>query len=163
MGLVRGMASEPTLVSHLLQQGLGHGAHRHEDSAGCCAVSPRSPNQPTTCTPYRFSMQGHHVMFSCMFLGVQRHYVRRSFSCWCTACSRVCGRGHGSNSCGSNLMVKGCTCTKQTFSTDEEFTVTASSGIRNRDVRVVEIVVRELEKAKPDKWGCVQAREFWSP
>jgi hypothetical protein len=23
--------------------------------------------------------------------------------------------------------------------------------------------VRELEKAKPDKWGCVQAREFWSP
>ncbi len=26
-----------------------------------------------------------------------------------------------------------------------------------------EIVVRELEKAKPDKWGCVQARELWSP
>jgi hypothetical protein len=23
--------------------------------------------------------------------------------------------------------------------------------------------VRELEKAKPDKWGCVQARELWSP
>jgi hypothetical protein len=43
------------------------------------------------------------------------------------------------------------------------FTVTASSGIRNRDVRVAEIVVRELEKAKPDKWGCVQARELWSP
>jgi hypothetical protein len=28
---------------------------------------------------------------------------------------------------------------------------------------VAEIVVRELEKAKPDKWGCVQARELWSP
>ncbi len=38
-----------------------------------------------------------------------------------------------------------------------------SSGIRNRDVRVAEIVVRELEKAKPDKWGCVKARELWSP
>jgi hypothetical protein len=63
--------------------------------------------------------------FSIMFLGVPRHYVRRSFSCWCTACSRVCDRGHGSKSCGPNLMVEGCT----------------------------EIVVRELEKAKPDKWG----------
>jgi hypothetical protein len=27
------------LVNHLLQQGFGHGAHRHEDSAGCCDVS----------------------------------------------------------------------------------------------------------------------------
>jgi hypothetical protein len=24
-------------------------------------------------------------------------------------------------------------------------------------------VSRELEKAKPDKWGCVQTRELWSP
>ena len=101
--------------------------------------------------------------FSFMFLGVPRHYARRSFSCWCTACSRVRGRGHGSKSCGPNLMVEGCTRTKQTFWTEDEFTVTASSGIRNRDVRVAEIVVRELEKAKPDKWGCVQARELWSP
>ena len=101
--------------------------------------------------------------FSFMFLGVPRHYARRSFSCWCTACSRVRGRGHGSKSCGPNLMVEGCTRTKQTFWTEDEFTVTASAGIRNRDVRVAEIVVRELAKAKPDKWGCVQARELWSP
>jgi len=101
--------------------------------------------------------------FSFMFLGVPRHYARRSFSCWCTACSRVRGRGHGSQSCGPNLMVEGCTRTKQTFWTEDEFTVTASAGIRNRDVRVAEIVVRELAKAKPDKWGCVQARELWSP
>jgi hypothetical protein len=60
-------------------------------------------------------------------------------------------------------MVEGCTLTKQTFWTEDEFTVTASSGIWNRDVRVAEIVVRELEKAKPDKRGCVQAREIWSP
>jgi hypothetical protein len=44
-----------------------------------------------------------------------------------------------------------------------EFTVTSSPGIRNRDVRVAEIVARELEKAKPDKWGYVQDRELWSP
>ncbi len=81
--------------------------------------------------------------------------MRRSFNCWCTTCSRVCGRGHGSKSCGPNLMVEGCTRTNQTFWTEDEFTVTVSSGIRNRDVRVAEIVVRELEKAKPDKWGSV--------
>jgi hypothetical protein len=44
-------------------------------------------------------------------------------------------------------MVQGCTNTKQTFWTEDEFTVTVSSGIRDRDVRVAEIVVRELEKA----------------
>jgi hypothetical protein len=40
----------------------GHGSHRHEDSAGCCDISQRRPNQPTTSISYRFSMQGHHVM-----------------------------------------------------------------------------------------------------
>ncbi len=30
-------------------------------------------------------------------------------------------------------------------------------------MRVAEIVVRESEKAKPDKWGCVQVHELWSP
>jgi hypothetical protein len=68
----------------------------------------------------------------------------------------------GSRQNQANLMVEGCTRTEQTFWTEDEFTVTASSGIRNRDVRVAEIVVREIEKAKPDKWGCVQARELWS-
>ncbi len=31
------------------------------------------------------------------------------------------------------------------------------------DARVAEIVSRELEKTKPDKWGCVQVHELWSP
>jgi hypothetical protein len=30
-------------------------------------------------------------------------------------------------------------------------------------VRVAEIVVRELEKDKPDKLGCVQTHDLWSP
>jgi hypothetical protein len=34
-----GNASGSALASHLFQQGLGHGARRHEDSAGCFAVS----------------------------------------------------------------------------------------------------------------------------
>jgi hypothetical protein len=37
------------------------------------------------------------------------------------------------------------------FGQKDDFTVTASAGIRNRDVRVAAIVVRELEKTKPDK------------
>ncbi len=46
---------------------------------------------------------------------------------------------------------------------DDQFTVTSSSGIRDRDTRVAEIVTRELEWAKPDKWAYVQTRELWSP
>jgi hypothetical protein len=60
-------------------------------------------------------------------------------------------------------MVQGCTRTKQTFWTEDQFTFTVSSGIRDRNVRVAEIVVRELEKDKPDKLGCVQTRDLWSP
>ena len=60
-------------------------------------------------------------------------------------------------------MVQGRTRTKETFWTEDQFTVTTSSGIRDRDTRVLEIVSRELEKAKPDKWGYVQDRELWSP
>ncbi len=59
-------------------------------------------------------------------------------------------------------MVEGCTRTKQTFWTEDQFVVTTSSGIRDRDTRVAEIVVRELQKGKPGKWGCVQTRELWS-
>jgi hypothetical protein len=52
--------------------------------------------------------------FSFLFLGVPRHYVKRPFSCWSKACSRVRGRGLGSQSSDPHLLVTGCTCTKQT-------------------------------------------------
>jgi hypothetical protein len=111
----------------------------------------RRPPAPSIVSPCKDIMS----CFSLIFLGAPRHYVRRSFSCWCTACSRVCGRGHGSNSCGPNLMVEGCTRTKQTFWTEDEFTVTTSSGIRNRDVRVAEIVVMKFGKV-PGSNSCVE-------
>ncbi len=56
----------------------------------------------------------------------------------------------------------GCTRTKQTAWTADLFTVTSSVGIRNREKRVADIVVRELKRAKPGVWCCVQAREEWS-
>jgi hypothetical protein len=34
-----------------------------QEREGCCDVSPREPNQPTTSTSYRFSMQSHRIMF----------------------------------------------------------------------------------------------------
>ena len=54
------------------------------------------------------------------------------------------------------------TCTKQTSWTEDQFTVTSSAGIRYRVQRVAEIVVRELKRANPGVWGCVQAHEVWS-
>ncbi len=94
--------------------------------------------------------------FSFLFLGVPTHYAKRPFSCWCKVCSRVRGRGLGSQSSGSDLLVTDCTRTKQTVWTEDQFTVTAKAGIRNREKRVVEIVVRELKRAKPGAWGCVR-------
>jgi hypothetical protein len=38
-----------------------------------------------------------------------------------------------------------------------------SSGIRDHDKRFVELVVREVEKVKPVKWGYVQDHKLWSP
>ena len=46
--------------------------------------------------------------------------------------------------------------------TEDQFVVTSSSGIRDLDTRVGEIVARELQKVKPGKWGYVQDHEFWS-
>jgi hypothetical protein len=58
--------------------------------------------------------------------------------------------------------VAGCTSAKQTDWAEDQFTVTSSAGIRNHEKRVSDIVVRELKRAKPVAWGCVQAREVWS-
>ena len=58
-------------------------------------------------------------------------------------------------------MEPGCTRTKQTFWTEDKFVVKASSGIHNREKRVVaEIVARELERAKPDKWDACSLGSF---
>jgi hypothetical protein len=40
--------------------------------------------------------------------------------------------------------------------------VTSSAGIRNREKRAADTVVRELKRAKPGAWAYIQAREAWS-
>jgi hypothetical protein len=84
--------------------------------------------------------------FSFLFLGVPRHYAKRPFNCWCKACSRVRGGGRGSQSSDPDLLVSGCTRSKQTAWTEDQFTVTSSAGIRNREKRVSDMVVRELKR-----------------
>ncbi len=71
------------------------------------------------------------------------------------------GQGLGSQSSDPDLLVAVCTCTKQTAWTEDQFTVTAKAGIRKHEKRVAEIVVRDLKRAKPDTWGCVQTRGDW--
>jgi hypothetical protein len=59
-----------------------------------------------------------HGMFFFMFLGVPRHYPRRSYSCWCTAWSRVCGRGLEDTDPTPVEEIswsQGCTWTEETF------------------------------------------------
>jgi hypothetical protein len=78
--------------------------------------------------------------FSFLFLGVPRHYVKRPFS-FGARHARVCEHA------------------LQTAWTEDLFTVTSSVGIRNHEKRVADIVERELKRAKPGAWCCVQARE----
>jgi hypothetical protein len=105
------------------------------------------PPTPPIVSPYKDIMS----CFWCLFLGVPRHYVRWSYSFLFKTYTRVLGRGVGCKSCGANLIVQGCTSTRQTFWTEDQFVVTSSSGIRDQDQSVVQIVVRELEKTKPNK------------
>jgi hypothetical protein len=58
--------------------------------------------------------------------------------------------------------VANCTRTKQTDWTEDQFTVTASTGIQNLEKRVADIVVRELKRTNPVSRGCVQVHEVWS-
>ena len=61
-----------------------------------------------------------------------------------------------------SLGVRLYTRSNQTAWTEDQFTVTSSAGIRNREKRVADIVVREMKSAKPGAWGCIQTREVWS-
>ena len=68
-------------------------------------MRPPAPPDVSVC-------KGIMSCFSFLFLGVVRHYAKRPFICWCKACSRVRGRGVGSQSSRSDLLVPGCTRTK---------------------------------------------------
>ncbi len=63
----------------------------------------------------------------------------------------------GDQSSAPDLLVQVCTRSEQTAWTEDQFIVTSSAGIRNREKRVADIVVRELKRAKPG-FGTVPGR-----
>jgi len=101
---------------------------------------------------------------SFLFFGTPRHYVMRKYTCWCHACSRVRGRDPGNStvSRGAYLDVPNCARNKLTVWREDHFTVTKAAGIEQRKKRVAEMITKELAKAKPGAWGCVQTRAMWS-
>jgi hypothetical protein len=62
-------------------------------------IRPPAPTDVPVC-------KGIMLCFSFLFLGVPRNYAKRPFSCWCKTCSRVRGGGRGSQSSGSDLLVR---------------------------------------------------------
>ena len=116
------------------------------------------PASPADVSP----VKGILSSYSFLFLGTPGHYAMRAYSCWCPACSRVRGRGHGANSLGASLEVPGCERKKLTSWKEDKFTVRPMSGIKEREKRIKEILNKEIPKAKPGNWACVQARELWS-
>ena len=116
------------------------------------------PVSPADVSP----VKGILSSYSFLFLGTPGHYAMRAYSCWCPACSRVRGRGHGANSLGASLEVPGCDRKKLTSWKQDKFTVRAMSGIKEREKRMKEILNKEIPRAKPGNWSCVQARELWS-
>ncbi len=51
---------------------------------------------------------------------------------------------------------------KLTVWKEDQFTVLPGQGIKNRETRVTEWVVKTLSLAKSGVWGCVQTRTQWS-
>ena len=97
-------------------------------------------------------------------MGTPGHYAMRNYSCWCDACSRVRGRGHGAESRGAQLR---CRRSQLTVWTEDKFTVRPAAGIRVvvtivlRANRVSELLAKAPSKVKPNVWGRVQVRNLW--
>jgi len=58
--------------------------------------------------------------------------------------------------------VPNCARNKLTVWREDHFTVTMAAGFEERKKRVADMIAKELTKAKPGAWGCVQTREMWS-
>ena len=82
------------------------------------------PTSPADVSP----VKGILSSYSFLFLGTPGHYAMRAYSCWCPACSRLRGRGHGAISLGASLEVPGCERKKLTSWKEDRFTVRAMSA-----------------------------------
>jgi hypothetical protein len=92
-------------------------------------IRPPAPPDVSVC-------KGIMSCFSFLFLGVARHYAKRPFSCCCKVCSRVRGRGVGSQSSRSDLLAM----------------FVNSSELRDADFHLAE--VRPLQLDAVARGGC---------
>jgi hypothetical protein len=99
---------------------------------------------------------------SFLFFDTPDHYDMRKYNYWCKVCALVRGRGHACVSRGRFLDVLDCLRSKLTVWKEDQFTVLSGQGIKNRESRVGEWVVRSLPLVKSGVWGCVQVRTQWS-
>ena len=112
-------------------------------------LHPESPPDVSPC-------KGIMSSYSFLFLGTRHHYLMRAYSCWCPACSRVRGRGHGAVSRNKYLDVPGCTRKQLTRWEEGRFTVSKAAGIQERKKLEQDTIDKAMSKAKPGAWGCVQ-------
>lgn len=118
------------------------------------------PQVPDDISPVK-GILSHYSLFMLLSRCV---YAMREWSCWCVACSRVCGRGDacGTTIDGALLRVQGCKRSALTVWRQGEMTVMRGSGIANRRKRLAELWKQLEAKIGPGKFGCIQVRELWS-
>ena len=69
------------------------------------------------------AVKGILSSYSFLFLDTPGHYCMRKYSCWCKACSLVCGCEDGCVSRGQFLDVPACWGSKLTVWKEDQFTV----------------------------------------
>ena len=118
--------------------------------------------QRPTATPIVDPLCGILSLYS-FFMLSDGVVAARSYSCWCSACSRVRGRGEGTVSEGMYMNVPGCTRVYLTrWQERSRIVVRAGCGQRERDKRQADVWARLRTKIAPGKFAAVQARELWS-
>jgi hypothetical protein len=108
-------------------------------------------------------LEGIQSLFS-FFMLSNGHVLARSRSCWCRACSRVCGPSSLTPGWGGLYHVPGCIRTKLTvWRAKPRLTSTAAAGIANGREFVKALWSTKLRgKVQPGKFGAVQADALWS-
>jgi hypothetical protein len=106
------------------------------------------------------AVKGILSSYSFLFFGTPGHYTMRKYSCWCKSCALVRGRGYDCVSPGRFLDVSGCLSSKLTVWKEDQFTLLPGQGIKNREARVAEWVVKTLPLVKSGVWGL---KGGWSP
>ena len=146
----------------MLKASLGSKRPRTESaSADGAEAEPTHPTEDWDLADHRREMTRVMNRRAQLPLG---HVLARSRSCWCPACSRVCGPSSLTLGWGGLYHVPGCMRTNLTvWRAKPRLTSTAAAGIANGREFVKELWSTKLRgKVQPGKFGAVQADALWS-